>query len=135
MCATCMSGLVGVSHSINLGLWLSARATASHDGRAAEAILASCIRESAALPWGSGAGGEPAWPNERCEALSTMFHARVEPDFLKSPEHLERIERVALGFGKLPHIFRVQAAWLALKSRGEGRRLIAQLMTETDSTD
>ena len=108
------------------------RANESRDTPACESLLAAILREGADIPWEHH--GTPDWHNDRLEALASIVAARLDPDSLADPDRLEGLERVALGYGSLPQLFRVQAAWLALKARGEARRAIAQLMSETSDT-
>lgn len=105
------------------------RADENRDTPATEALLAAVLRDGSALPW--TLDGAPGWHDNRAKALATIAEARLAPGSLDDASRLERLDRVALGYGELPQLFRVQAAWLALKARGEARRAIARLMSET----
>lgn len=108
-------------------------AVASRDTSAVDGILAALLRQADAIPW--DASSEPAWTDDRAEALSIILHAQREPGYLENEKHRDLLERVALGFGGLPHMFRVQASWMALEARGEGRRVTAQLMAGAGTAD
>ncbi|CAE7944756.1 unnamed protein product [Symbiodinium necroappetens] len=109
------------------------RSVASRDITAVDGILVALLRASDGVPW--DASTEPEWTDDRAEALSIVLHAQFEPGELEDEAHREKLERVALGFGGLPQMFRVQAAWMSLEARGEGRRVTAQLMAGTGSAD
>jgi len=107
-------------------------AISARDSSAVEGILAALLREAVRVPWSNAT--EPAWKSDRTKALSALFHAKLDERWLEDASNLDTLERVALGYGKLPHIFRVQASWRALKARGEGRRVLAQLMASAGTS-
>lgn len=97
------------------------------------ALLTGCLRSTnagvAALL--TADDGTPIrWPDAACTALADLALARHAAQTTMTPQRCERIERIALGEGDLPTAYRLQAAWLALKSRGQDRVALARLLAD-----
>lgn len=90
--------------------------------------MAPARAESAAGESGAGWSAPVAWPDETCTAMATLL--RVRQDGGRSPEEYGPLASIAMGRGDLNEGLRVQAAWLALLSRDEGRSALARIMAE-----
>jgi hypothetical protein len=92
-------------------------AGALHQGRAAG------LADRAAPILAGRAGALPS-----ASALLDLLRARDNPGL--SPADFDRLSRIALGVGSLAEAYRVQAAWLALKCRGEQRVALARVLAD-----
>lgn len=100
------------------------------------ALLTGCLRSTnagvVALLSPEAGKGEVTitWPDAACAALADLALARHAAHGSMNAERCERIERIALGEGELPTVYRLQAAWLALKGRGQDRVALARLLAD-----
>lgn len=109
-------------------LWQEALTRA--DRTACAALLSGALRSSnpgavrlAILP-------SPAsrWPDAQCEALADLVLARHgQPDLDPLPPP-QRLAGIATGDGGLPTVYRLQAAWMALKAQDQDRAALASLL-------
>ncbi|TVQ64272.1 MAG: hypothetical protein EA379_02225 [Phycisphaerales bacterium] len=67
-------------------------------------------------------------PDAESRALTALLHAQREGAL--SEDRLDRLRRVAFGWGGLSHARRVQAAWMLLRREGHDRAAIARILTE-----
>lgn len=88
-----------------------------------EAVLAGALQGPPAVLW--GADEEPEWGVRALSHMGAIAAARWGDS---SDGVRERVERAAMGESMLPRPLRVQAAWLALRIRGEHRQALATLM-------
>jgi len=90
--------------------------TAARNESMCQALLVGALRSRASeavfLP-----GADARWPGRQSAALADLAAARFGDT--ASPAHLENLNAIALGRASLPEVFRVQAAWLALRGIGE----------------
>lgn len=88
-----------------------------------EAVLAGVLQGPPAVLW--GADEEPEWGVRILSHMGAIAAARWGDS---SESVRDRVERAALGESMLPRALRVQAAWLALRIRGEHRQALATVM-------
>lgn len=112
------------------GDWRNAvsMAVEENDEPLAIALLAGALRSGAPV---SAEGLIPAESAGDCPTAATLadllrFRGLPEP----APADFDRLAAIALGAGGLPEAYRVQAAWLALKCRGEQRVALARVLAE-----
>lgn len=101
------------------------------DRTACAAILSGALRSSNADAVQLAILPTPAarWPDAQCEALADLVlarHGSVDLDVVPSPQ---RLGGIATGDGNLPTVYRLQAAWIALKAQDQERAALANLLT------
>lgn len=69
-----------------------------------------------------------AWPDETCAAMASLL--RVRWGGTPAEEDYAELAGIAMGRGELNDGLRVQAAWLALRSRDAGRSALARIMAD-----
>lgn len=72
---------------------------------------------------------ERAWPDRTCEALALMCEIRAGYKPAPGSEDWQRIQEIALGWGNLDDVNRVQAAWMSLRLMGRHRELLARILS------
>jgi hypothetical protein len=120
-----------------------AQAVSDKDQPLSEALLAALLRSGKAAAWDSTK--TPAFPGRTAQAMATLYEARlagVKPDitsetrgavasgggFDPASDKAERLRQIALGWGGLPEMYRVVAAWLALCQDGKEREALTRLL-------
>jgi hypothetical protein len=120
-----------------------AQAVSDKDQPLSEALLAALLRSGKAPAWDSAK--TPAFPGRTAQAMATLYEARlagVKPDitsetrgpvasgggFDPASDKAERLRQIALGWGALPEMYRVVAAWLALCQDGKEREALTRLL-------
>lgn len=131
---------------------LVASAAAEKDQPMSEALLAALLRAGKAPAW--DVSKTPAFPGRAAQAMATLYEARlagIKPaaaeataapsadsktrgsiasggGFDPASEKADRLRQIALGWGNLPEMYRVVAAWLALCQDGKDREALTRLL-------
>ncbi len=120
-----------------------AEAVARKDQPMSEALLAALLRAGKAPAWDPAS--TPAFPGRAAQAMATLYEARTagikkdaDPSargpiasgggFDPGSDRAERLRQIALGWGNLPEMHRVVAAWLALCQDGKDREALTRLL-------
>lgn len=120
-----------------------AQAVSDKDQPMSEALLAALLRSGKAPAWDSAK--TPAFPGRAAQAMATLYEARlagvkpgITPEargpiasgggFDPASDKAERLRQIALGWGGLPEMHRVVAAWLALCQDGKEREALTRLL-------
>lgn len=102
-------------------------AAVAGDDALTQSLLAGALRASIT------ASPVPAdialWPSPQCRALATILTAKAAPSL--TAEQQADLRRVATG-AELSQLFRVQAAWLALRHAGQDRICLAKVLAPDD---
>lgn len=93
------------------------------DDALCQSLLAGALRSNSSAP--PLPDSTTRWPSAPCRSLATLVRARFTLEL--TPEEQESLRLVALG-SDLSRLFRVQAAWLALKHSGQDRVCLAKVL-------
>lgn len=104
------------------------RARAHGDEKLCQALLVGLLRARSGPIWDQTSADE--WPDPASAALALIAQAMASGSM--EPEQIERLRGVARGRANLPEVFRVQAAWLAIRHAGDARGALARLLGEVD---
>lgn len=102
---------------------LVGESAAREDDVLCQTLLAGALRSKAPTP--PLPDSAVRWPSAECRSLALLLKARFEPAL--GEDDLAALRLVALG-SDLSRLFRVQAAWLALRHAGQDRVCLAKVL-------
>lgn len=97
-----------------------------------QTMLGGLLRSGAGGAW--ELGDSIAWPDPASEAMATLYQARTRRSEPMEPARREMLRRIALGYGSLPELLCLQAAWLTLSAEGRAQEALAKVLSADASS-